>query len=235
VPPEVVLTLAAAAVAVGGFAQAVTGLGFALVASPLLVALLGPRQGVAVVVVLGGLASLLPLAREWRAVRVRGTLLLLVPTLLATPPLVVLVARVDTRVLAALAGVAVLAGVGALLAGLRARRLRGTGGAVAAGVMSAALTVVGGVGGPPVAMYVTNAQWPVEQARGSLQAFFVTQSVVTALALGATLPDWRLLAALALGSVLGIAALPRVPAGAARLATLGVAGLGGLALLLGSL
>lgn len=65
--------LALAAVAAGGAAQAVTGMGFALVAAPALVALLGPRAGVPVVVLLGTLAASGPLLRTWRDVRPRQT------------------------------------------------------------------------------------------------------------------------------------------------------------------
>ena len=63
--------LALAGVAVGGLAQSVTGLGFALVAAPGLIALLGPSEGVAVVVLLGTLASIIPLLGQWRDARVR--------------------------------------------------------------------------------------------------------------------------------------------------------------------
>ena len=70
---EPLFVVAVAGVALGGLAQSVTGLGFALVAAPALIALLGPSQGVAVVVLLGALASVLPLIGHWRRVRRRDT------------------------------------------------------------------------------------------------------------------------------------------------------------------
>ena len=114
-----VLALAIAGVAAGGLAQSVTGLGFALVAAPGLIALLGPTDGVAVVVLLGTLASILPLLGQWRSVRVRDGGTLLVPTLLATPVVGMLVSGADTAALAVAAGVAVLVGVLALWRGVR--------------------------------------------------------------------------------------------------------------------
>ena len=90
------LALATFGVALGGLAQSVTGLGFALVAAPGLIALLGPDDGVAVVVLLGLLASLLPLMGQWREALVREGLTLLVPTLIATPLVGALVAGADT-------------------------------------------------------------------------------------------------------------------------------------------
>ena len=108
---EPLVVVAVAGVALGGLAQSVTGLGFALVAAPALIAVLGPRQGVGVVVLLGTLASVLPLMSHWRRVRVRDTATLLVPTLLATPVVAALLRGMDTATVAVAAGVAVLVGV----------------------------------------------------------------------------------------------------------------------------
>ena len=62
--------LVLAAVAAGALAQAVTGMGFSLVAAPALVLALGPERGVPAVLLLAVLASLVPLTRDWRHVRV---------------------------------------------------------------------------------------------------------------------------------------------------------------------
>jgi uncharacterized membrane protein YfcA len=229
------LVVAIAGVALGGLAQSVTGLGFALVAAPALIAMLGPRQGVGVVVLLGTLAAILPLVGHWRRVRVRDTAALLVPTLLATPIVAALLAGMDTSTVAVAAGVAVLIGVVALWRGFTWHRLVSVPGAIGTGVASAALNVIGGVGGPPVGLYAANAGWDPPDSRASLQAFFLVQGVATVAVVGLTWPDPWMVLALAVGTLAGMWLAPRIPEHAARLAVLGVAAFGGVALILGSM
>ncbi len=227
---EWLVILALVLVAVGAFAQSVTGLGFSLIAAPALLALLGPREGVAAIVVLSAFASLIPLTHQWRHVRVRDAGSLLVPTLLATPLIVAALAGVDTARIAVGAGAAVIIGVVLLARGTTWAWLRGMPGAVAAGVSSAVLNVVGGVGGPPVGMYASNAGWSPDQSRATLQFFFLIQNIVTALVIGIVAPQWWMLAALAVGTAAGAVVAGRIPERAARIAVLVVAGLGGASL-----
>ncbi len=222
--------LVAVALAAGAFAQSLTGLGFSLIAAPATLAMFGPHDGVAIIVVLAAVASLLPLTHQWRHVGVRDAVGLLIPTLIATPVVVAALAGVDTSVVAVGAGIAVLIGVLFLARGVVWPGLRGIRGGIATGVASAVLNVVGGVGGPPVGMYATNAGWTPEHARATLQFFFLIQNVVTALIIGYVQPPWWMLAALVLGTASGAAVAGRIPARAARLAVLVVAGLGGLGL-----
>jgi uncharacterized membrane protein YfcA len=233
VDPLVVVAIAG--VALGGLAQSVTGLGFALVAAPALIAVLGPRQGVGVVVLLGTLASVLPLISHVRRVRVRDTATLLVPTLLATPVVASLLRGIETATVAVAAGVAVLIGVVALWRGFTWDRLVSIPGAIATGITSAALSVIGGVGGPPVGLYAANAGWDPPEARATLQAFFLVQGIATVAVVGLTWPDAWMVAALVIGTLAGMWVAPRVPERAARLAVLVVAAFGGVALIVGNL
>lgn len=230
-----VLAVAIAGVAAGGLAQSVTGLGFALVAAPGLIALLGPADGVAVVVLLGTLASILPLLGQWRSVRVRDGGTLLVPTLLATPVVGTLVAGADTATLAVAAGVAVLVGVVALWRGVRWAGLVSIPGAIGTGITSAALNVIGGVGGPPVGLYAANAGWPADESRGTLQAFFLVQGLVTVAVIGVAWPTPTMVGALVVGTLIGMWIAPRMPADRARAAVLAVAAFGGVGLIVGNL
>jgi uncharacterized protein len=233
VDPMAVIALVG--VAIGGLAQSVTGLGFALVAAPGLIALLGPSEGVAVVVLLGTLASIIPLLVQRRGVRVRDGATLLVPTLLATPVVGMVVAGLDTGALAVAAGVAVLLGVAALWRGLRWAGLVSIPGAIGTGIISAVLNVIGGVGGPPVGLYAANAGWPAEQARATLQAFFLIQGLVTAAVIGVAWPSPSMVGALAVGTLVGMWVAPRMPTDRARAAVLAVAAFGGVGLIVGNL
>jgi uncharacterized protein len=66
------LELAVVAVAVGATAQSISGIGFALVASPFLVATLGASEGVRTALVLSTLVNVCVLAREYRCVAWRS-------------------------------------------------------------------------------------------------------------------------------------------------------------------
>ena len=221
------LLLVAVSILAGALAQSVTGMGFSLVAAPALLAYLGPRGGVAVVVVLAAMASLLPLSQQWRQIRWRDAGSLLLPTLLATPVIALALAGMDTAVVAVAAGVAVIVGVALLARGASWAWFRGLPGAIAAGMASATLNVVGG---PPVGMFAANAGWAPVQARATLQFFFLIQNIVTALVIGVVGPQWWMVAALVVGTLVGMAVVARVPARLARIAVLVVAALGGASL-----
>nr|WSW69163.1 TSUP family transporter [Streptomyces sp. NBC_00995] len=223
--------VAVAAVALGALAQAATGMGFSLVAAPALIAALGPQRGVSTVLVLAVLASLLPLSRDRRHTRPRDAGRLLVPTLLSTPVAAWLLHTLDTRWLAVVAGCGVLAGVGLLASGVRSSFLRRPQGAWAAGIASAALNVIGGVGGPPIGLYAANTDWSARETRATLHAFFLVQNVATAAVLGIALPTWPAVAALIAGAAAGMALAPRLRPTSARAGVLTVSGAGGLALL----
>ena len=219
----------------GTLAQSVSGIGFALVCGPLLVAALGPQDGVRLAVLLSLVLNVVLLARLWRQVDRRQTLLLLVPSALATPLLAVLVRDLPARPAAALAGAVVLVGVALLASGLRWHAARGPAGAATAGVVGAATNLVAGVAGPVVALWAANAEWKADVQRASLQAYFLGLNCVALPSLG--LPRVGLplllaaLAALAAGAVLGAPLGRRIGEAAARRTTLSLAGLGGAVVL----
>lgn len=230
------LVAVALAVLVGALAQSVSGIGFSLVCGPFLVAALGPADGVRLGVALSLVLNAVLLWRHRDAVDLRGAALLLVPAALALPLLARLLRDAPVRLAEALAGAAALLGATALAAGLRLRAARGPAGAVAAGALSAAMTVVAAIGGPAVALYAANAGWPAEATRSTLQLYFLALNLVAAAVLG--LPEVGAVvlaacsAALAAGLVAGAPLARRVPDTAARRTTLALAGAGGLAVLL---
>ncbi|MFO6452660.1 MULTISPECIES: TSUP family transporter [unclassified Aeromicrobium] len=222
------------AIAAGAFAQAATGMGFSLVAAPVLIAAHGHGEGVALVVLLAACSSVLPLVREGQHARRPDAARLLVPTLLATPVVAWALVPVDHRLLAVAGGLGVVVGVAMLGSGWRSAWLRRPVGAVVTGLASAGLNVVGGVGGPPVGLYAANSTWTPAETRGTLHAFLIVQNLVTALVVGLVLPSWPMLAALAAGTLAGLVLAPRLSAAGARAAILGVSAVGGVALLVGA-
>ena len=120
----------------------------------------------------------------------------MLPTLLATPVIAPALAGMDTAVvLAVAAGSPSSSGSPLLARGASWAWFKGLPGAVAAGLASATLNVVGGVGGPPVGMFAANARLGPVQARATLQFFFLIQNIVTALVIGVAGPQWWMVAA----------------------------------------
>ena len=194
--------------------------------------MLGAREGVRTALVLSTLLNLALLARTHRDVLVTKGALLLVPAVGATPFLAWGAERIDGRVLTIVAGVATVLSAGALLSGLRWARGAAPGWGVVAGVVSAAMNVVGSIGGPALALYSVNAGWPPARARSTLQVIFLASNVVALVSLGPPASRdgvrWAgLVAALVVGWVVGLRLHRRVPEDGARVATLLVAALGG--------
>ena len=227
------------AVLLGTLAQSVSGIGFSLVCGPLLVAALGPADGVRLSVALSLVLNAVLLTRLWREVEGRATLLLLVPSALTTPVFAVLARRLPERAGAAAAGGVVLLGVALLASGVRWRAARGRAGAIAAGIGGALTNVLASVAGPVVALWAANAEWPHRQQRASLQAYFLGLNCVALPFLGAPRVSAPLLTgcvlALAVGVVAGAPLGRRVSAAAARRTTLALAGAGGAAVLVRAL
>ena len=178
------LVVATLAVAAGAFAQAVAGLGFSLVCAPVMVLVLGPTIGVRLVNMCSVAVSSVGLVTHRAHVDLRAALGLLIPAILITPLVVSVVHRSNTSALSIAAGSVTLLSVAALASGLRVRRLRGRGGAVVAGCVSATMNVIGGLSGPAVAMYGVNADWEPDRMRGTFQLYFLALNTVAVIALG---------------------------------------------------
>ena len=221
------LLIGTLAVGAGAVAQAVTGIGFSLVCAPILIATAGSHEGVRLVNTLAAMINVLVLIRGRRDVRVRDAASLLVPAVIATPLLAVAVRHVPGRTLAIAAGVLPIGSAAALASGLRLHIARGRVGAAGAGIVSATMNVIGGIGGPAAAMYAYNADWPASSTRSTLQVFFLVLNVVTVASLG--LPQLHLVYLLGLvgGLAIGVAISRRVEEHHARAVTLVIAAAGG--------
>jgi uncharacterized membrane protein YfcA len=228
--------LVLATVALGALAQSVSGFGFGLVSGPFLVAALGPADGVRLALLLSLLVNVVVLLRHHEDLDRRAALLLLVPAALATPLVAWPLGLLPDRGAQGLAGGLAVLGAVVLSSGVRVRRATGPAGAVAAGVLSAAMNAAAAIGGPAVALWAENAGWSAERARGTLNAYFLGLNTVALLTLGLPSLSARdsggVAVALAAGLVLGGWAARRVSPAGARRATFLLAGLGGLAVLL---
>ena len=209
------VALAAAAVFLGAALQSATGFGFALVAAPILFALLGPQQAVTAGVLLGLLLNVLTLTTERRRPQVLGrdAALLLAWSVPGLALGALALRELPEGVLSALVAVAVFA---ALAVRVRARRrVRPVVGRMrawrlpAAGAASGALSTSTSLSGPPLVFHLLARGAAPAPMRDTLAAIFAAQALLglPALALTATFepPDgvWALLLAGLAGQVLG--------------------------------
>jgi hypothetical protein len=220
----------AAAVATGAAAQAVTGIGLVLICGPVLVLLVGPPDAVRLALVVSlGLNALL-LARQPRAVRLRQVGRLAVPAAAVAIPLGILLRGTDDRVIAGLAGGAMVSAAALMWRGRRWPWLRTSAGTVAAGVASGAMNVVSATAGPFAALYAANSGWETRTRVATLQAYFAVLNVIALVTLGAPARPGALGAAgagLVVGVLAGRVLERRLPEALVRRLVLLLAGAGG--------
>lgn len=226
--PELLLLVAA--VLLGAATQRITGMGFALMASPFHVLVLGVTDGVATSQVLTLIASVVVLFQLWRSVEWTKAVLLILASLVGIVPGVWLTRQLSSAVLSIVVGALVIVALMAVMADDRARVFRGTTGGAAAGMLSGFMNVTAAVGGPPIVLYKLSTEWAHGAYVATVQVYFIGLNIVS-LAAGGTpgldAATWTAaVAALCGGLVLGDRLARRVSDGQARLAITVVA-LGG--------
>jgi uncharacterized membrane protein YfcA len=222
-------------VLLGASVQRLAGIGFALVAVPALVLLLGPADGVVLSNWATAAISAVALAGCWRQVRLTAMLPLVVAAACTVPAGAWVAARMPEPVLLAGMGVLVSAAVLLQMRGTRVPALRGAKGALAAGAASGFMNSSAGVGGPAVSLYAVNAGWTMREFVPNAQFYGVLVNAFSVAAKGMpqlTAPAWLLVAAgITAGAVIGKALAERVPERWARLIVLLLALAGGLTML----
>jgi uncharacterized membrane protein YfcA len=164
--------------------QATTGIGFALVLSPVLFAALSPAGAIVAVTALGLELNLLVLLGERRRPRVAWREL--VPILLAAVPGsvcgVLLLRALPKPALQVAVGVALICAAVLLwrrsAARRPARQSSGVSGRVAIGFGTGALGTATGVSGPPVALWLARTGLTPGEMRDSLSASFLVFGVI---------------------------------------------------------
>jgi uncharacterized membrane protein YfcA len=157
----------------------VTAIGFSLVAVPFVSIATGPAAAVPTMNLIAGGLNLIMLISEREHARWRDALRLFIPAAIVIPFVGLAIKRLPTDALSIINGVAIIAATALLATGARAHSLKGRRGAVLAGATSGAMNVATSVGGPPVAMYAINAEWPAKNYRPTLQAYFLGINIVS--------------------------------------------------------
>jgi uncharacterized membrane protein YfcA len=213
-----------------------SGTGFALVVSPLVIVTLGHDAGLRTILVLSSVLNLSVLLRMPGEVRLKDAIRLLIPAAVVIPPMIALSGQLRGATLNVIAGLAILAATAVTAAGRPLPFFVHRAGPVLAGGVSGTLNALAGASGPPVALYAMARQWPPAQMSATLQAFSLPLNLITLIAVG--LPSgsqWRQMVWAGLGLVIGMAvSLPfvtSVPQLIVRRVTLLIAVVGGTTLL----
>ncbi|SCF47869.1 hypothetical protein GA0070216_12427 [Micromonospora matsumotoense] len=219
--------LAVGAVALGAVMQRATGLGFALVAAPFLVVILGPFSGVTLANLLSAVINLIVLCMTVRALRRRVAVQMIAGVVLALP--------LGVWVVRELPGPALLVGIGLITAasvawvavGQSMPLLRRRGGAAASGFASGFFNTTAGTGGPPLAVYAASTGWDHRSFVPTVQLVGLVTNVLSLAAKGTPVLSWKLLLACGVAMLAGIGGgqyLQRwLPEGAARRGMLALA------------
>lgn len=231
--------LVLAAVVMGAGMQRITGMGFALVAAPFLVLLLGPVEGVVLVNVCGAVTAGAIIFRVVRDIDWKRYAALTVSALLGIVPAAFLIRVIPPAVLQISIGVILAAGLTVLLvlksATLPARRRY----LWTAGTLSGFMNTAAGVGGPAVSMYSIATRWQHRSFAATMQPYFFTIGAFSLASKALTAPasfpvlPWTMWLAVAVsclvGLVLGDVAAKFVPARAAQVLLIVLAYLGAAA------
>ncbi|APT92616.1 permease [Corynebacterium phocae] len=173
----------------GAVLQRVSGMGFALVAGPVLMLILGPVDGIILVNLLAAVNAALTTAVVRRDIE-WGKFAFMAPFLLVgSVPAAIMVARFDSSWLLILVGLMLLSAlVAATLSSRRMAPVAGKIPMVIAGVTGGFGNTLAGAAGPPVAIYAQASRWNPLAFRATLQPILAVSgaiSVVVKLAMGA--------------------------------------------------
>ena len=228
-------------VAFAAAAQVVSGFGFALIATPLVAVLAGPREAV-VGLTMVGLVLVAQVAIRGRG-HVDGSIVLLMSAaaIVGMPLGLLVLTRADDRVLTVAIAVAVIVFSVLLWRGLRLPVGRGTD--ATAGFTAGVLSTSTGTNGPPIVIALSAKQLEPAVFRATISAIFLVQgaAALVAFAIGGQVTRDAVAVALAglpgvvVGSIVGERGFQRLDAPTFRRVVLGMLFLSGVVALFGAL
>jgi hypothetical protein len=179
------------AVFVGSSMQRVTGMGFALVAAPFLVLLLGPVDGVILVNACAALTAAIILGRVLRHVDWRRAGGLALFALAGIVPGALVLRYIPAAWLEISIGILIVAGLTVSVNLSRVHIRDGHGLRAVAGVASGFMNATAGIGGPAVSIYALATNWPHRSFVATMQPYFLVIGVASLgakFASGSTIP-----------------------------------------------
>jgi uncharacterized membrane protein YfcA len=161
---------------VGGLVRGTTGFGAAMVMTPALALLIGPKTAVPVTLLLETFAALPMLPAAARIARWRVIGPISAAALLTVPLGGWLLAGADPKVLRMLIALTVIVFSLALLSGRRYQGMPRTGTSLGLGALSGAMLGATSIGAPPVILYLLSGPDPAAVTRANLTLYVVAIS-----------------------------------------------------------
>lgn len=171
--PLVALGLVTLAVFLGALAQRLTGIGFTLVAAPILATIIGPLNGVTLCLVLNTVLSGVVFVTTWKHVLWSRVAILSAGCLAGTAAGVLLVAAMPQPALLMTVGIVTLLAVATALTTSPPRILQGRLGSLISGVVSGSMNVSAGTGGPILAVHSISDKWTPIAFVATAQVYFI--------------------------------------------------------------
>ncbi|NYI68777.1 sulfite exporter TauE/SafE family protein [Spelaeicoccus albus] len=153
--------------------QRVAGMGFSLVAVPLLLWILGPVNSVTLVNIASGMTSLVIIGTTFRDISWQHVLRLAIPALVITVPSAYILTIASSPWIELLVGILLLACCCAMSFNLRIRLHRSVAVESVSGFISGFMNTTAGVAGPAVSAYAFSAGWPHRMFVATLQPYFL--------------------------------------------------------------
>jgi len=227
-------------VALASAAQVVSGFGFALIATPLVAVLVGPREAVVGLTIVS-IVLVAQVAIRGRGNVDRSAVVLMSASAIIGMPLGLLVlTRADEQVLTLIIAIVVI--TFSILLGYGLRLPGGRGLDVVAGFTAGILSTSTGTSGPPVVIALSRALSEPSRFRSTISAIFLIQgsAALVAFAVGDQISQDALAVALAgvpglvVGSIVGERGFRRLDASTFRTVVLGMLFVSGVVALLGA-
>lgn len=156
----------------GSLIQRVTGMGLALVASPLLVLVLGATTGVQMIQAVGIVVCLISAWMLRRDINFGRVAILLAASLIGIVPGSWMARSLPSGWLMIVIGCITLIALFSTRILRRSNVFTGTKGVAIAGGLSGFMNVAAGVGGPPMVIYANSTRWRYTEYVATVQLFF---------------------------------------------------------------
>lgn len=156
------------------------GFGEALIAVPLLAAVIPMQVAAPMAVLLSVTIAAIVVAQDWRHIHLRSSIWLLIPTLAGIPVGLWLLKSAPQQAVKAVLAVIILAFAAYSLVGRKRLELRSDsrGWLLGCGFCAGVLGGAYGVNGPPLVIYGSMRRWSAQHFRATLQAYFLPASLV---------------------------------------------------------
>lgn len=178
------MILTAATVLIAACLHRVSGMGFALVAMPVLIILLGPEEGVKLGLLLGLMVSVVSLGQAWQFVDLRTAALLAFPSLASIPLGVLLAKCISASVLLIVVG-AILAVLLGLVRFIRPARSKGAVAfPVSTGLVAGFVHALSGLSAPLLTAYAIASRWQHQAFIASSQIVFIVFNTLSIIVWG---------------------------------------------------